>query len=94
MQAALAIWQGVETEKTAGSAICNKLPDMTLIPTPERPPCTPTICNHVVPLFQRLLAVRRPLALDTMLDDPGVVLNLVKRQPLLRVEHQKLLLLC
>jgi hypothetical protein len=37
MQAALAIRQGVETENTAGSAICNKLPDMTLIPTPERP---------------------------------------------------------
>lgn len=42
-------------------------------------------------LFERLLPVRRSLALHTVLDDPRVALDLVKRQPFLRVEHQELL---
>lgn len=37
-----------------------------------------------------LLAVRSTLTLDAVLDDPGMLLNLLKRNSFLRVQHQEL----
>lgn len=44
----------------------------------------------VVISLLRLLAVRSTLTLDAVLDDPGVLLNLLKRNSLLRIQHQEL----